>query len=835
MLRVENAKHKRPGLRFARPHAFGRHLGVAIACAALTPFIASAETSEQPAAAERPAVVESAKENAKSIQASAPDGTPPVAAPAPTTIAGPETAPATPAPESSQAPVEAASIESQPAGPASPAQLKAVVVTAQRREETAQAVPTAISVVSGDSLVDSGVGRSAGEVLNSVPSASAATQLHGRPRWWIRGVGTGQQQLDFSNPVGFYLDDVYISNASATGFPLFDLDRVEVLRGPQGTLWGKNTTGGAVSVVSRRPDFDSNDGYLKFDYGTFHDKLAEGASNGIIWSKRLAARASFHIESRDGRFDNLYDGRSAGEFQDAAARLQLLGRITDDLEALANVHVRKYTTNGAVATVLGSGTDGAYRDNYVPSTGLNDLSTNAPNSSDVRQTGANLTLKWKLQGYALTSITGFEEYKETTLSDGDYTPLEISRGWVDAVSRQYSEEVRLASPHADRLNWVAGLFYFNEDIKYKNALAKLPGVTLPAAGAANYSLTVFDHGNSSFAPFGSATFNFTDALSLKGGLRWTWEKRTLDSDRIANNGTPTFADPANWWNPTLITSPLQQVYDVNLNKTWTNFTYDVTPTFAITPDASVYFRYAHGIKSGGYNTAATTLSALNVVEPEKLNAYELGTKTSWLGRRLTANAAGFYYDYRDIQINVVGPLPPTNTAVSYLQNAKKGRTYGGELELEALPIRYLHLTGNLGLLDAKFTDFTALYGGANYTGNRLVRSPKVSTLLRADVILPLGAPVNLILGGDWRYQSKQFFYTTNQTDPLLWQSAYSLVNAHVTFQSADEKVSLVLYANNLLDLRYKNHTLPGAAGATGDVVYWADPRTIGATLISRWW
>ena len=460
MIRVEHAKHRRPGLRFARPHAFGKHSGVAIACALLTPFIAFGETSAEPASppTDQPAVV---GESAKPVETPAADATPQVVAPTPAALTSPETAPASPAFEPAPVPALENASEAQPAStssPASPAQLKAVVVTAQRREETAQAVPTAISVVSGESLVDSGVGRSAGEVLNSVPSASAATQLHGRPRWWIRGVGTGQQQLDFANPIGFYLDDVYISNASATGFPLFDLDRVEVLRGPQGTLWGKNTTGGAVSVVSRRPDFDSNDGYLKFDYGTFHDKLVEGASNGIIWSKRLAARASFHIESRDGRFDNLYDGRSAGEFQDAAARLQLLGKITDDLEALANVHVRKYTTNGAVATVIGSGASGAYRDNYVPSTNLNDISTNAPNTSDVRQTGANLTLKWKLQGYALTSITGFEEYKETTLSDGDYTPLEISRGWVDAVSRQYSEEVRLASPHADRLNWVAGLF-----------------------------------------------------------------------------------------------------------------------------------------------------------------------------------------------------------------------------------------------------------------------------------------------------------------------------------------------------------------------------------------
>lgn len=759
---------------------------------------------------------------------------PSAAAPvAPAAVVGPTLPAPPPSPETSSLP--AAGATEAPATSQAPSQLKAVVVTAQRREESAQKVPTAVSVLSGENLEDSGIGRKAGDVLDYVPNASAATQLHGRPRWWIRGVGTGQQQLDFANPVGFYLDDVYISNASATGFPLFDLDRVEILRGPQGTLWGKNTTGGAVSVVSRKPTFGSNDGELKLDYGSFNDKLVEGASNGVIWSNHLAGRASFHYESRDGRFTNLYDGRHASEFQDAAVRLQLLGKITEDFTALANVHLRKYTSNGTVSTVSSATDGGPYVSGYVPSTGINDVNSNAPVGSDVRQTGASLNLKWQLGSLALNAISGFEEYKETTLSDGDNTPLEISRGWVDALSRQYSQELRLASPRADQWNWVAGLFYFNEDIKYKSASARLPGVDT-LVGGPNYALSVFDHKNQSFAPFASTTFNFTDALSLTGGLRWTWEKRSLDIDRIANGpGTLAYTDIVEWWNPATIKSPLVQVFSANPSRTWTNFTYDLTPSFAITPDARVYFRYARGIKSGGFNTAATTLAALNVVEPEKLNAYELGTKTSWLGHRLTANASGFYYDYQNIQINVVGPLPPTNVAVSYLQNAQKGRVFGGEFELEALPIKYIHLAGNLGLLNAKFTEFKALYGGTDYSGNHLVRAPTVSSLLRADITLPIDTPFNLSLGADWRYQSRQFFYTTGQTDPLLQQAAYSLVNARITVQSPDEKLSLVLYANNLADVRYRNHSLPGSAGATGDTVYWADPRTIGAALISRWW
>jgi iron complex outermembrane receptor protein len=714
-----------------------------------------------------------------------------------------------------------------------PAQLKAVVVTADRREEVAQKVPTSLTVLGGDTLTDTGVGRSAKEVLDQVPSASAITQLHGRPRWWIRGVGTGQQQLDFANPIGFYLDDVYISNASATGFPLFDLDRVEVLRGPQGTLWGKNTTGGAINVISRRPSLTDTDGYIRADYGTYHDQLVEGAGNGVIWKNHIATRTSVHYESREGRFTNLYDGRSAGAFQDAAFRLQLLGKITEDWEAVANLHLRLYTTNGAISTVSGAGANGAYINGYIPSTELNSVNSNAPTSSLTRQNGATLTVKGRVGDLALTAISAFEEYKNIALGDGDNTPLEISRTWSDAVSRQYSQEVRLASPRADRLNWVAGLYGFYENIGSKAATGRLPGSG--DVGPANYALQNFTHKNESFAPFASSTFNITDQLSLKGGLRWTWEHRDLDIRRIQNSGTATFSDAVNWWNPTSVSSGLTQIYATHPNKSWTNFTWDVTPTYAITPDHNVYARVAYGVKSGGYNTAATEQSALIVVEPEKLFDYEVGAKTSWLNHRLVVNAAAFYYDYRDVQINVVGPLPPTNTSVSYLQNAQKARNYGGELEVDVLPVKYLHLGGNLGLQDAKFTKFTVVTSGDDYSGNSLVRSPKVSTFLRADVQLPLSSEIDLVAGGDWRFQSKQYHYTTGQNDPLLGNPAFSLVNLRLSLRTSNDKFSLTFYANNALDKRYLSHSGQGVSGAAGATSTWGDPRTVGVNLVSRWW
>jgi iron complex outermembrane receptor protein len=717
--------------------------------------------------------------------------------------------------------------------------LKQVVVTAERREQNAQTVASALSVLQGDNLTENQIGRSASEILNYVPNASAVTQLHGRPRWWIRGVGTGQQQLDFSNPVGFYADDVYISNASATGFPLFDLDRVEVLRGPQGTLWGKNTTGGAINIITRKPDF-SSDGYLRLDDGTFNDRIAEGAAGGVIWKDHLAARVAFHYEARGARFDNLGSGTRDGQFEDGAVRLQLLGRITPDLELTGNVHFRHYATSGATNTTTSNAPNGGYLAGYVPSTDVDTVDTNAPTNDNITQNGAVINLKWHLGGnLTLTAISAYEDFREQALTDSDYTPIEINRGWSQARSYQLTEEVRLASPRRDRVSWVGGAFYFHENIVSDAATGKLPGMPLEGPAASNYAYTGFEHRADSGAVFGSATVRIIEALNVTGGLRFTTETRRLSFLRAATpNGTAaSFNDTARWWLPQSVATPLTNSFTSNPTNTWNNLTWDITPQYEITKSVQAYFRYAHGVKSGGYNTAATTLSALNVVQPEKLDDFEVGTKTSWFKNRLILNASAFRYNYDNIQVNVVGPLPPTNTAVSYLQNAAAGRVNGAELELDSLPVGNLHVGGSLGLLDTKFTDFHALNGGPNYSGNQFVRSPHVNSIVRADyrVALGSGSVPSLVLAGDWHYTSRQFHFATNQADPLLQTAAYSLVNARIALVSHDEKLSLTLYADNLTDVRYRAHSLPGAAGSTGDVAIWADPLTIGVSLLARWW
>ncbi|MDT8757222.1 TonB-dependent receptor [Sphingomonas psychrotolerans] len=724
-----------------------------------------------------------------------------------------------------------------------------IVVTAQRREQRLQEVPTAVTALSSELFSEGGIGRSANEVLNLVPNASAGTQQHGRPRWWIRGVGAGQQQLDLANPVGFYLDDVYISNASATGLPLFDIERVEVLRGPQGTLWGKNTTGGAINVISKRPSLTggADQNYVKLEYGSFDNKIAEAGVGVAVVPDALAVRVSARIDDREGRFTNLFTGEKSNAVRDNVVRGQLLLAPAPGFEALLSLHYRDYQTDGTYWTTASYLSSGVFRNGYIPSTDKDEISTNAGEFSRTKQFGGSLHLDWDVGTLSLTAITGYESFKTRSAGDGDYTPLEISRSYTRARSQQWTQELRLASPQADRLNWILGLYYFNEKILSNAWSATLPagsvqaqpGSTAPAA----YSLTRYDHRAESGAAFGSATFDFSDAAKITLGARWTRETKTLDFDRSAspNAAATSWSNYIHWWDSYTGSFGGPGTFSNDLKRTWDAFTYDVTPSWTIAPDNLLYFKYSHGVKSGGFNTAATLPVALVAVEPEKLDAFELGYKSQWFDRRLTFNATLFHYDYRDVQINVVGPNPGAvgGATVSYLQNAAKARTNGAEIELEARPVEGLSLTGAVGILDTKYDELQVVNGGADLSGARFVRAPKLTLNGSATYTIPLGASGSVDLAADARYTSRQFYYITPQDTVnryLLTQKGYTIANARISYTDASDRYTVSAFVNNLFDTDYLNHALPSAnpgQGITGDTVAWGDPRTYGVSLIAR--
>jgi iron complex outermembrane receptor protein len=665
--------------------------------------------------------------------------------------------------------------------------LKTVTVTAQHREETLQEVPVAVSAVQGTSLVADGV-RNMGDITTFVPNASAKNpDGDGRPRWYIRGLGTGDTGAATVYPVGIYADDVYLNAPIAGGGPLFDLERIEI-----------------------------------------------GALGGALVDDKLAARISLYSEERDGFQENLVDDNTYGDVNKKAVRLQFLAQINDDLEALLKVHSREYKGDGS----NGSLAVGRYYNVGYERPGGRDIALNVNEDSKLNHDGTSLTLNWHLGDYTLTSISAYDYIRGQSTSDADYTPYEVNGAAIaDNKYSQYSQELRLASPQQETLRWLLGAHYFHEDLDSSAQRLITPGPTPngtgsnQTGGATDFRDLSYDHTTDSYALFGNLTYDFTDNFSVTGGLRWTQEKKDIDLD--LTQLTRTTAN-----------GPLVPLAGVGTNgnrqedKTWEAWTYDLTPEYRINDNVRVFFRYAHGFRSGGFNTGlSTSLSQLTTVDPEQLDAYEIGLKSEWFDHRLTANANIFYYDYSDIQVNLL--TVNNGVLTTALTNGAKGTVKGAELELEAQPTDYLHLRAAVSFLDTEYTDFkntnpnTGVVTG-DYSGNSFVRSPRNVVALGADYTFPLEIGGKLVAGGDVSYRDKEYFLADRQSsaDKTLSQPHYTLANTRLTWFSPDEKLSVTGFVNNVTDRRYQVHGRPN--GTLGQyVITYGDPRTVGLSVTSR--
>ena len=702
--------------------------------------------------------------------------------------------------------------------------LQKLVVTAQRREQSAQEVPAALSVIKGQDLGGNG-DTFLGDAIKFVPNA-AAQKADGdtRPRWYIRGLGTGDTGVSTVYPTGIYADDVYLNAPIAGGVALFDLNRIEVLRGPQGTLYGKNTTAGAVNILSNKPVFE-NGGYLTLGAGTKKLRTIEGAVNGVV-SDTLAIRASFYDEQRDGFTRNPLLGETVGDVDKRAYRLQFLFRPNSDFDALVKLHSRTYDGDGNT----GSLPIGTYAAGYVRPSGRI-LEANFPSTSELEHDGASATLNYRFGGYQFTSITAFDNIKNKTFSDADNLPSTAGqtdqRSYGNTRYDQVSQEFRLASPKEELLRWIVGAHYFQEDIDSVAVTANL------TTGTPRFQQTSIEHDTRSFALFGNVTYDFTEKFSTTAGLRWTHEKKKLDIGLLTYQTAAGFNSNPWWRANALVTPVLSGAATANGSRhpedSWSEWTFDITPEYRVTDKILTFFRYARGFRSGGFNTGiGGNLNTATTVKPEYLDAYEIGVKTEWLNGRLFANANVFRYDYSDIQVNLLTQNPFGPGVVTALTNGAKGKVEGAELELLARPVDALVLRGSLGLLETEYTDF-----GAN-TGNAFVRSPKLTAAVGAEYTFGLGDGSQIVAAADANYRSREFFLVDRQSInqyPDLTQEGFSLFNARLSYITPNKKLRVTGYVDNITDELYQNHGRPNGPDGTGRFIHtYGSPRTVGLTV-----
>ncbi|MFO1466293.1 MAG: TonB-dependent receptor [Steroidobacteraceae bacterium] len=734
----------------------------------------------------------------------------------------------------------------QAPAPAAPGEsLEEVIVTATRRAESVQDIPVSITAISGDQLAQMGVTQTR-ELVELAPNiTSQGSFSRTAPAYFIRGIGSTQFNPNSNSKVGVYVDDTYLSSPAVHGAQVFDIDRVEIARGPQGYLFGQNTTGGLVRSITRRPVIGAGtNGNLSLTYGRFGEKDLSAAL-GFDMGSRAAGRIAIDSQQRDGISRNLLTGADTGATDTLAWRAQFLFAVSDSVKLSFNAHgsndesdlvpykqlglVDPATGAPCAAPGLGSGCTDFF--GYADTTRYHEGSWDVPNQfSKVHAGGGSMTLEWAAPSFTLTAVSAYERNHSSINEDTDVSPLDVVHGAYDAKPHQFSQEIRLASQDSAALRWIAGLYYFREVFEGGVHFA-IPGFGpsffsgvsgVPEGfGQRSHMLT------RSYAAFGSLDFKLDERTKLSVGLRATHESKDVRyAAYLTNVSSVTPATFVGMFD--IEPLALFQTIDFRKKRDWNNLSGRIALDYKFADDVMGYVSVARGFNSGNFNGGAfLDITEASLVNPELLKSYEVGIKSQLLGGKLRLNGDFFYYDFTDQQVFVLasgaGGLP-----FQQLSNAAASSLYGAELELAYRPVSALMLQAGVGLTHSKFDKFDSPLGG-NLSGMQLPSAPKTNFNLLARYTVPLPGG-SLSIEADTKYNSHQFFSVNN--DPLLAQDAYWLANARLSYATSDDRLTVTLWGRNLGDKQYLTGAYDLAAFGFDQLVP-ADQRTYGLTVSIR--
>ena len=753
-----------------------------------------------------------------------------------------------------------------------------ILVTARRRAEASQDVPLAISVVGGEHLDNTGA-FNVGRLQQLTPMLQFYTSNPRNSAANIRGLGApfGLTNDGIEQGVGIYVDDVYYSRAASSTFDFLDVARIEVLRGPQGTLYGKNTTAGALNITSRQPTFDF-EGRAEVSIGNLAFKQAKAAVSGPL-SDTVAARLAVSATSRKGTIFNQATGNWINAQDNLGLRAQLLWRPSgnvdvtlagdysvQDAECCGQIYVTIAPTQrplnrqfAALAAAQGYAVPST--DPFARITDL-DADLNAGNKIG----GASLRVKWDAGAGTFTSVTAWRFWDWKPANDRDFIGLPITTSSNNpSQQRQYTQEFRYAR-EAGALDFVAGLFGFHQTVRTQGIQVQGPAASrwllnpsspLAAIPAVLGGLTANNDirlDNTSAAVFGQVSWKIDEALTLQPGVRINYDrKKGLYSSEVtgtASDGTrrPVLFSGPYSTDPWIVAqrgvlSP--QRFEPEFSD-W-NFSYDLNLSYRIAPDVLAYATYAKTFKSGGINlngvpndAAGNPLLAAGSVKPESLNHYEAGLKAQFLDRRITFNLSGFRTDIDDFQALVSnGQL---GVLRGYLANAEKARTQGIEWDLSVRPGERFNAYVSGAYTDATYVRFVdapcppELSGGASspancdISGQRLPGVSKWALSWGAEGNVParlLGQQGEVYLGVDGSYRSN--FSSNPSPSAYTWVDGYALTNLRLGFRT-ESGFNVFGWVRNAFGVNYFEQ-LAVPSGNTGLIVGSpGDPRTWGGTI-----
>lgn len=700
-----------------------------------------------------------------------------------------------------------------------------IVVTAQRRSESLSTVPISVTAINGETLREARI-QSLFDVALRTPNFSQTSQRKGSPGLFIRGIGSTEDAAGGDRSVGVFIDDVYIGRSGATSISFFDVERVEVLRGPQGTLYGRNVVGGALNVTTARPTFDFDYGG-EATYGNYDLKEINGFVN-VPFSAISALRVAVTHSDHDGYALNAFTGHRVDAENTTAGRASFRVTPADNFEILIRANVERTRDFGLPRAVSPCGPLVCLPRFNQPDFG------NIPLETDPRRVqnqhdgffhrdswGTSLKMDWDTGIGKITSISAVQSNDVKQQAENGGVPDVLRFKSLTNLSEdafQFSQELRLATPLADNLDWTLGAYYYDEEVTRHDNTDRCLSTnyrTPCAASSLDYAQKVKSQ---SLATYSELEFRPSEAFTIIVGARYTHDSKDANLAAI-NLGGPIPASASR-----------QPFGPFDLSKSWNAFTPRVVVRYTIPQLGMIYATVSRGYKAGGYQGEANNAASIVVpYNPEHVTNYEVGSKLQFFDRHALLNFSAFIMKYDDLQVAQrfqTDPNDPTSI-VNATANAAKATIKGFEGELTVRPFPFLELWGSGSYLHARYDEFLDGNGG-DFTGNKLPRVPDYAFSVGGKASIPIGDLGDFELRSDLTYKGKFYFSSQNTdipgTDPF---EPVTLINATATFKPNRSPIEISVWAKNLTNKTYRSSVIP-----VSDFIntVWAPPRTYGVTV-----
>jgi iron complex outermembrane receptor protein len=729
--------------------------------------------------------------------------------------------------------------------------LEEIVVTATKRDESIQDIPISMTAFSADAIQRLGFGQSY-DIAAQVPNLQfMAESSQSTPFIFLRGIGNTSFFPNSINPVAIYVDQAYVGQNLAQGFHLFDLERVEVLRGPQGTLFGRNATGGLINYVTRKPDVeDGTNGRIAVTAGDFGQFDVE-AAGGTPLGDQAAARLAVSQRLGSGRFDNVTPGvgdDDYGDIDSLSLRGQISWEATDSIDLLAKLHYGDDDSDltpikpgyiispfgvpncppGAVSGALLNGCSDPFGLGLTVDPDLNNVQYNAPSRQDLETWGGLVELQWEWPNFMITSQTAWDTADLTKLEDDDGNSASALHLTYLLDADWWSQEVRAVSTTEGPLQWLVGFNYYSDDL---DSVLNFTATDLPPPPGFPVPLGVSQQlmqETKSWAVFGELTWDFRPDWTLRLGLRLTDDERDVDIGTFGYNAgavEPLAPVPLSDAQAAFL-APF--IPATQLNDDWSEWSGRAAVDWKFADDQMMYAGVSRGFKGGEFNGGALlAVEEATIADPEILYNYEIGYKGTLVNQTLRLNVTGFFMDYEDQQVLITSPTP--FGILPNLQNAGTSEIKGFEFDLSWQPVEsWLFQLGG-GYLDAEFTEFLDPTIGVDRSGNKLPHAPEwnFNGVVRYEYPVADG-----VIGAqlDWWWLDEQFF--TVENTPALREDSHGEVNARVSYTGWNDRVELALFLQNLTDEEYAVTGFDTSGAGFGAVQFVINqPRTFGGQVI----